>query len=174
MGLDMYLSKKTYIWSDERGDVKISGLKSRIDPKKVKYIVEEAGYWRKANAIHKWIVDNVQDGEDDCKEYYFDIDSMKELLELCNKVIKASKLVPAKIQNGYTWNDKDERVPIIEDGKIIKDPTVANEHLPTESGFFFGNTDYNEWYLEDIKLTKKILEACIKDANAEYTYQSSW
>ena len=22
--------------------------------------------WRKANAIHKWFVDNVQDGVDDC------------------------------------------------------------------------------------------------------------
>lgn len=29
-------------------------------------IKEEVAYWRKANAIHQWFVDNVQDGEDDC------------------------------------------------------------------------------------------------------------
>ncbi len=30
------------------------------------YIQEEVAYWRKANAIHKWFVENVQDGQDDC------------------------------------------------------------------------------------------------------------
>ena len=25
------------------------------------------------------------------------------------------------------------------------------ELLPTQSGFFFGNTDYNEWYFDDVK-----------------------
>jgi hypothetical protein len=29
----------------------------------------EVGYWRKANHIHHWFVENVQDGEDDCCNY---------------------------------------------------------------------------------------------------------
>ena len=29
-------------------------------------IIEQVGYWRKANQIHNWFVENVQDGEDDC------------------------------------------------------------------------------------------------------------
>jgi hypothetical protein len=49
----------------------------------------------------------------------------------------------------------------MEDGKIIKDPTVASELLPTESGFFFGNTDYNEYYYRDLLDTKKIIEEAL-------------
>jgi hypothetical protein len=29
----------------------------------------EVGYWRKANQIHHWFVENVQDGQDDCSSY---------------------------------------------------------------------------------------------------------
>jgi hypothetical protein len=46
----------------------------------------------------------------------------------------------------------------MEDGKIIKDPTVASELLPTASGFFFGNNDYNEYYYQDLLDTKEIIE----------------
>ena len=56
-----------------------------------------AAYWRKANAIHGWFVDNVQNGEDNCSRYYVSRDNMSELVTLCKKVIKtgdASELPP--------------------------------------------------------------------------------
>lgn len=31
------------------------------------------------------------------------------------------------------------------------DVEYAEEHLPTTSGFFFGSTEYDEWYWEDVK-----------------------
>lgn len=62
----MYLNKKKYISSSNRGNLDISGVEG-INPEKVKEITEEVGYWRKANAIHGWFVDNVQKGNDDCK-----------------------------------------------------------------------------------------------------------
>ena len=36
------------------------------------YVSFEAGYWRKASAIHKWFVDNCQEGDDDCGTYLVD------------------------------------------------------------------------------------------------------
>ena len=63
MGLDMYLSKKTYVkrWDHNRPEeqhevtVRLGGVARKdIDPKKISYIEEEVGYWRKANQIHKW------------------------------------------------------------------------------------------------------------------------
>lgn len=57
----MYLTKKVYISFDEREKLKISGIEG-VNPEKVEYIEEEFGYWRKANAVHKWFVDNVQNG----------------------------------------------------------------------------------------------------------------
>ena len=35
--------------------------------------------------------------------------------------------------------------------KVLDDNSLAEELLPTRSGFFFGSTDYDEWYFEDIK-----------------------
>lgn len=180
MGLDMYLSRKVYIgnkYKEPKDRIKIiipktSAGTNTIKSQKITYIEEEAGYWRKANAIHKWFVDNVQDGEDDCKEYYVNHEQMEELLDLCNRVIKASKLIPGQIQNG-SQSGPNGLEPIMEDGKLIEDPTTAKELLPTQSGFFFGNTDYNEWYLDDIKETKKILEEALKTPG-EYYYSSSW
>ena len=69
MGLDMYLSRKKYIGAnwEHRGitgtiDIKQKDKSIPIDFNKVTYIEEEVGYWRKANQIHKWFVDNCQDG----------------------------------------------------------------------------------------------------------------
>jgi hypothetical protein len=173
MGLDMYLNKKTFVWSNDRENLKISGLKHPIRGENVKYIVEEAGYWRKANAIHQWFVNNVQEGEDDCKEYYVSEEQMKELLDLVNRVLSASKMVKGKVKNGSTFKDGKE-IPNMEDGEYIEDPTVAKELLPTTSGFFFGGTEYDQWYIADLKLTKTILEKALKDTSGEYSYSSSW
>jgi hypothetical protein len=151
MGLDMYLSKKTYVkqWDhqspEEKYEVTVTkGGKpiENIKSNKVSYIVEEAGYWRKANQIHRWFVENVQHGEDNCGEYYVDSDKLAELLELCKKV-KA-------------------------------DHSLAEELLPSASGFFFGGTEYDEWYFNDIDNTITILEECLEDERGDYYYSSSW
>jgi len=50
--------------------------------------------------------------------------------------------------------------------------------LPTERGFFFGSTDYNEWYLQDVKDTIKIINDLgltgPDDYTDEHTYHPSW
>jgi hypothetical protein len=69
MGLDMYLTRKTYVkqWShqapEEQFEVTITkGGKpyDGIDLSNITNIEEEVGYWRKANQIHRWFVENVQ------------------------------------------------------------------------------------------------------------------
>ena len=87
MGLDMYLYKRIYVWSDGEVKLQITGIKSKVNPERVRYVVEEAGYWRKANAIHRWFVDNVQDGDDNCGTYYVSIDNLKELLATVDEVL---------------------------------------------------------------------------------------
>lgn len=44
-------------------------------------------YWRKANQIHKWFVDNVQGGNDNCGEYYVSHSQLKELLTTCRQAL---------------------------------------------------------------------------------------
>lgn len=91
MGLDMYLygAKASY----HMHDYNLGSIKTLI----------EVGYWRKANQIHKWFVDNVQEGEDNCAMYYLDEDDLKELKQLCEEVLKnpdkANELLPT--QEGF-------------------------------------------------------------------------
>ena len=149
MGLDMYLSKKTYVqYWEHNGDnnyevtVTKAGKPASIDGRKVKYVIEDAGYWRKQNNIHRWFVDNVQKGIDDCGEYYVEREKLKELLALC---------------------------------KAVKNqPAAAEAILPTVSGFFFGGTEYDEWYYDGIDNTIQILNEALADENGEYYYSSSW
>jgi len=168
MGLDMYLNKQTYIGNHHKVkadmvDIKMEGVKKE----RLSTITEQVGYWRKANAIHGWIVENVQDGKDECQESYFTEEEMKELLGVVNKVLKASKLVKAKVVNGYTMKGSEK----------IENPAVAKELLPVTSGFFFGDsnedTAYDEWYYEQLVETKKIMEECLKEGG-DYYYHSSW
>jgi hypothetical protein len=67
--------------------------------------------------------------------------------------------------------------------KIKANPILAPELLPTQEGFFFGNTDYEECYWDDIELTIEILNVVLADTEerngktylrGDIYYQSSW
>lgn len=141
-----------------------------------KGIFQSVCSWRKANQIHNWFVQNVQDGVDDCGMYIVTGEDFILLNNLCKKVLDSSKLVEGTIINGYTVIENEE-VPIYEKGMYIEDPSVAKELLPTVQGFFFGSYEYDEWYYSDVKdtydITKKILEET--DFSKEiFLYSSSW
>lgn len=127
-------------------ELTVNGKSVPIDTSRVSTIEVDAGYWRKANHIHKWFVDNVQDGNDDCKRYYVSADDLNELLELCREV---KVLYEAK-----------------EYDKVV-------ELLPPCDGFFFGGTKVDEYYYDDILDTIEILEK-LSDDDCDFYYQSSW
>ena len=60
--------------------------------------------------------------------------------------------------------------------QITADNSLAEELLPTQGGFFFGSTEYDEWYFNDIKTTISELESVLADTPEEwwFEYQSSW
>lgn len=110
-----------------------------------KGIEECIAYWRKANQIHNWFVENVQDGEDDCGLYEVTKDQLQELLYI------------AKAVDNH--------------------PSTAGELLPTISGFFFGSTNYDKFYFDDIKETIEQLTKVLNETdfdNYHVYYSSSW
>lgn len=186
MGLDMYLYKKTYLFSDDKDNISIvvnptaseqfKDIVSKIDTTKIAYIIEEVGYWRKSNAIHKWFIDNCADGVDNCQNIDVSGEQLAELLEVVSKVLQNIKLVDGDVYNGSIYDVNGKEVKQYTKGKVIKDPSYAKENLPTQSGFFFGGTDYDEYYVKDLQETEKLLiELESKDdGEGEYTYKASW
>lgn len=161
MGLDSYLERMP-----RHNNIAIEYLST-----------EEIGYWRKANQIHSWFVNHVQDGEDDC-DYHNEVtkEILEELLDTCKTVLASCELVDGKIQNGERF-ENGKWIPIMEDGKYVKDPSVAMKLLPTTSGFFFGGTNYDEWYVDDIKNTIDIITQALETTDFENEmiyYVSSW
>lgn len=72
----------------------------------------EIAYWRKVNAVHKWFVDNVQDGNDNCERYYVSFDQLSELVDTCRKVLednsRAGELLPPTEGFFFGGTDLDE------------------------------------------------------------------
>jgi hypothetical protein len=116
MGLDMFLSRVTR---------------------------ETKVYWRKANAIHAYIVDNHAIHGDDCTPIELDRNSIERLRNRC--------------------------------ASVLSDRTLAEKLLPTQSGFFFGGTDYDEYYFDELVRTEKELTKLLLDETWNYLeYRASW
>jgi hypothetical protein len=104
MGLDMYLKATKHTFKSE-----YEGREGFSQPVKGRDAIEQAiyniklpkafdqyggrefsctaMYWRKANAIHRWFVDNVQGGNDDCRTYYVHHSRLRDLLGVINQVL---------------------------------------------------------------------------------------
>lgn len=188
MGLDMYLEAKRGFYNSKWDkEHPTDGTKTNEKLRKMfpemfmsdnlnyVYIGFEVGYWRKANQIHNWFVSNCQDGEDDCTTHCVYREQLEELKELCEKVIKTAKLVNGQIRNGYHINENGTRVYDMEDGKIVTNQDEIMALLPPQEGFFFGSTDIDEWYINDIKNTIEIIDKCLAlPKEWDFYYHSSW
>lgn len=139
----MYLTAKRFYWFNE-AKPQVEGVPAGYE---VQEISVPAAYWRKANQIHAWFVDNVQEGEDQCREHEVSRDQLRELIEICKTVTAGHKKAP--------------------------------DLLPARSGFFFGGTEYDKWFFEDVretveKLTPLLDEDKFPTKDWDFYYRSSW
>ena len=181
MGLDMYLHKKTYVKNWEymspeelhEVTVKKNGQElPNIKKERISSIEESVLYWRKANHIHQWFVDNVQDGEDNCREYHVDREQLRELVEACKTVKESLEKSPKKkVQVEVGWQNGEK---MYDDVDVFEDTSVAEELLPTQSGFFFGGTEYDQWYFGSLVNTIEQLEPLLEEEGGSFYYQASW
>lgn len=156
MGLDMYLQATQFFsgYSFE-GQKEKSTFNKIIEAVDCSHFSEHSpsctvsvtvAYWRKANAIHKWFVDNVQNGEDDCGDYSVSREQLESLISICNKVLQNNDL--------------------------------AEKLLPPQSGFFFGSTEVDQYYFNDLHNTVEQLTKVLKNFPEEsfwyFQYHSSW
>lgn len=163
MGLDMYFyaRKTTYKsfseWDQNRKvdetnypkDLKI--FSDYIYDRNFKSVETETryqiGYFRKFNALHSYIVRTFANGEDNCQDIFL---SQEDVVK-----IKAAL------------------------DSVLETPTEesAKELLPTQSGFFFGGTDYDEFYFEDVKDAADLMQSFLDNfdfENYQLVYRASW
>lgn len=159
MGLDMYLGVKKYIGpSDPKYKWLVKGMgltrkhltrEDRSEPSLIS-VTASVCYWRKANAIHGWFVDNVMGGKDECGEYYVSRDKLQQLL---NTALTAA--------TAYRAGDTE----------------TASRVLPPRAGFFFGSTDVDDYYLFCLETTISQLKRVLTQpeySDFELLYYHSW
>lgn len=90
------------------------------------------------------------------------------------------------VVKGQKWGKDDEVMYSYnyqKRGKVVDNYELCEEELPTEEGFFFGSTDYDEWYLEDIDSTieqlkkvvaehKELIKAGVAEYDIDYYYRA--
>ncbi|MEM8970823.1 MAG: hypothetical protein AAGD43_02005 [Pseudomonadota bacterium] len=136
-------------------------------------------HWRTANHIHAWFVDNVQGGYDNCKFYHVRWELLDVLIGVCDEVLAGSELVSGHVYEGFELSsDGKHWVEHRKPGLVIKDPTTARTLMPYRAGYFFGNCDYDQWYLGAITETRDWAKRMVNDFHSgvpgKIYYRSSW
>mgnify|MGYP003638281226 CR=1 FL=1 len=157
MGLDMYLNKKTYV---KRWD------------------------FQKPEAQHKVTVKLGGKVRKDIKP-----ERIKEITEEVGYWRKANQIhqwFVKNVQDGKdeceeTYLEREKLEELLETCEtVLADHSQAEKLLPSGSGFFFGSTDYDEWYYQDLENTVKILKGVLDEKppeggySSDYYYRSSW
>jgi hypothetical protein len=166
MGLDMYLEARKYFSKVSFTQISISEtplpdyqkIASLFPPNADEFgestgatIDLTIGYWRKANQIHAWFVRECGGGVDECQR----------------TPVRDGKLRELKVVIEFLLDIKDL-------------PTAGDEIeklLPTQSGFFFGSTEIDEYYWNDLRRTLDILNKAIEleeQYGCSIAYQASW
>jgi hypothetical protein len=122
-------------------------------------------YMRKANAIRKWFADHLENfednGETEITKTNFEniIADMKRVIveggveDLFNKY---AEFMDRENEDDAETRDDWQNILLSWDLFVgsgephEKFAKVANEIFPSSSGFFFGGTDYDRWYINDL------------------------
>ncbi len=141
----------------------IRNILSEIEKKReeLDYYIRPVIYWRKANMIHGWFYRHFCDSEYKClKGMYVDYDDLLELKKTCEKVVE---LITNTVDDPYNF--------ILTEGEVFEE---VNKLLPPMSGFFFGNTDIDDSYLNKVKFTIKEIDKIPENMFDKFKYEASW
>lgn len=151
MGLDMYLKGKRYLrtYMEESDDAKIADSITQHFPE-----ISSVGI--KVNQV-------------ECELGYW------------RKANAIHAWFVRNVQNGVdecqeSWLERSDLEKLLEAvNTVIENPKLAVEILPPQEGFFFGNTDIDQYYIADLKYTRDMIERILKlDTNWDFYYRASW
>ena len=107
MGLDMYLYRREYVsgwnFSEKMGfsdslelynNILNSFNALRCDKAPHAYVDICIAYWRQAQSIHNWFINELGDGIDECQDIYVPRDKLIELRNLAETALASSDALP--------------------------------------------------------------------------------
>lgn len=158
--------------SDEKSDQELLDIIKKL---KKQFYPHEDVYFRKANFVYRFFQPYLVD-----EECIVTKDMVTDLLKRCDEIIAAAQtdgvITPdGNIDErffcckGYNNLPEDEQKAEYEraekeNKEMPRDWVgVATDLLPTTSGFFFGSTEYDVWYLYDIISCKTQFEKLLAD-----------
>lgn len=157
MGLDMYLEAEELVWRPADYE--------KVNPIKIKIRKE-------VHSVYPWMERTNKDGY---IRIVKEIGYWRKASQIHSWFVKNVQEGCDECQRSYV--SKEHLIELLDlCRKVKKDHTKADKLLPTAPGFFFGGTEYDEYYFNDIDETIKILEAVlanVPDASEIY-YHASW
>ena len=148
MGLDMFLEREVFIGAEYEhrnvcGAIHLTvGKKAKPIPiqlSAVSTINERAGYWRKANAIHAWFVENVQGGMDECQRSRVDREQLAELREECREALESGEGMEPQSGCFFGSTEKDDgwRSDLRDTIMIIDNAFERDKELPETPSYYY-------------------------------------
>lgn len=149
MGLDMYLNARRFLWSYPEGG-----------PEDIK---------------RKQVAELLGDTEMNVKYITVEAAYWRKCNSVHNWFVNNVQDGRDECQTSAVSCDQlEELLDLV--NQVLADHSLANELLPTQSGFFFGGTEYDDWYFGDLARTKTMLEDCLSDRYKgwDFEYSASW
>lgn len=144
------------------------------------------GYWRKANAIHGWFVEELADGVDDCKDIHVSKDDLIRLRDLCVEALANRATAKPNVETNHVIKVNDDEgnttdifnriiAEIKQEHEKSKTKVITDDPLAPTAGFFFGSTEKDEWYYKDLEYTVELINSLLAgDKDYDYSYRASW
>ena len=156
MGLDMYLNAKRYISKHfNEGDTERAEAIQKLFPE----LADIKGRWGDESPV---------------KEVTIDIGYWRKANAIHDWFVKNVQGGEDECKPHYVSR---EQLVELKDTctEVLENKTRAKELLPTTSGFFFGSTEYDQYYFDDLTDTVAIVEKCLLlPTSWEFEYRSSW
>ena len=133
-------------------------------------VKQKVGYWRKANAIHNWVVSNCANGEDNCQEVHLSRDQLESLRNDC-VIALANPDRKYEITNNKVFYLLCDYLNSL--NQKLNADQYENPVQPAE-GFFFGDTELDDFYYWQLEYTIDLITSLLEHADLEFSYRASW
>lgn len=156
MGLDMYLSGKRYMTKifNKEDEARMLAIQAQFPE-----LAGRKGRWGDASPV---------------KEVSIELGYWRKANHIHNWFVKNVQGGKDECQPHYVSREHLKELRSICE-QVLENNELASTLLPTTPGFFFGGTDYDEYYFEECRDTIEFIDSAMElPTSWDFEYRSSW